>query len=164
MPCWRAEDTPENRAGSNDTERTQDRRAWPFGVPSEESQLRKALGESFRPMPLFAKSGTLVLYDISLFHTRSDPATSDGRTRRTMHTYISRSSVPALTDWVLYPQRFSSDPFFCSTTNAVQKHFESLGSNVKRLLAADSVRELEKILPGHYSNVESVLSKVRHLS
>ena len=42
VPCWPADDTPENRAGANDHDRTQDD-AWPFGVPSEEFQLRAAL-------------------------------------------------------------------------------------------------------------------------
>ena len=121
-------------------------------------------GESFRPLPLFGQAGTMVLYDISLFHTRSDPETSDGRTRRTMHTYVSRASVPALTDWVLHPPRLSSDPFYGSTTNLVQQHFEGLGSDVGRLLEAESVAALEAKLPGNYSNVESILSKVRHLA
>ena len=102
VPCWPAIDTPENRAGSNDVDRTPpgEDASWPFGVASEESQLRAVLGDGFRPLPLFGKAGTMVLYDISLFHTRSDPMSpSGGRTRRTMHTYVSRSSVAPLTDW-----------------------------------------------------------------
>ena len=124
MPCWRADDTPENRAGSNDVDRVQDE-PWPFGVASEEAQLRSALGDDgFQPMSLHGKAGTMVLYDISLFHTRSDPAMSDGRTRRTMHTYVSRSSVAPLTDWYISPPRLAADPYYARNKNKIQQHFE----------------------------------------
>jgi hypothetical protein len=79
-----------------------------------------------------------------------------------MHAYYSRASAPPLIDWGLLPPRLSSLPFYANQ-NATQRHFAALGSDVRALLAPPSVAALQAKLDQGYSNVESVLSKVRHL-
>jgi hypothetical protein len=70
------------------------------------AQLRQHLGDRFQQLPLYAPAGTGIIYDISLFHARMD-ATTGTETRRAWQTYYSRDDVPALTDWVVVPQRLA---------------------------------------------------------
>jgi hypothetical protein len=51
-----------------------------------------------------------VLYDISLYHSRVNAAAGGDRTRRALQTYYSRGDVPALTNWVILPQRLAEHP------------------------------------------------------
>jgi ectoine hydroxylase-related dioxygenase (phytanoyl-CoA dioxygenase family) len=72
-------------------------------------QLRDHLGDKFQELPLYCKAGTCCLYDISLYHSRVN-ASSGARTRRALQTYYSRGDVPALTNWVILPQRLAEHP------------------------------------------------------
>lgn len=59
-------------------------------------------------IPIRGKAGTVVLYNIAIFHTRLAGTSDDGR--RTQHTYFSRESSPVLTNWVLLPERLALHP------------------------------------------------------
>lgn len=161
VPCW-----PDDSGGGGTVATSNDAPGvrigeWPFREPHEEKQLREALGSRFAPVRVEGEAGTAVLYDVSLFHTRSDPVGAGRGLRRTMHTYFSRQSVSPLIDWGLIPSRLSSDPFFANQC-AAQKHFAALGSNIDAMLQ-DEVALRDK-LTGGYSTTESVLSKIRHLA
>lgn len=109
------------------------------------SQLREAfegLEEQYLEQPIYGESGTCILYDTALFHTRLDGDGIEGR--RTWHQYFARGGflrstlpttnryvrppTPALTDWNLIPERlaFHSDPavrLFFSHWNTAQSEW-----------------------------------------
>lgn len=74
-----------------------------------DQQLRSHLGAEFQELPLYAKAGTCVLYDISLYHSRVNASTG-ARTRRALQAYYSRDDVRPLTNWVILPQRLAEHP------------------------------------------------------
>lgn len=64
---------------------------------------------------------------------------------------------------VLSPGRLAAEPFYAAQPNAAQRQFEALEYDVAALLSPESVEALEGQLDQGYSNVESLLSKLRHL-
>jgi hypothetical protein len=82
-------------------------RSGPYGSLEE---ARQGLGDTYCEVPILGPAGTVVLYDISIFHTRLAGEKSKGR--RTQHNYFSRQGNPPLTSWVLIPERLAehADP------------------------------------------------------
>jgi ectoine hydroxylase-related dioxygenase (phytanoyl-CoA dioxygenase family) len=66
---------------------------------------KNEMGTAYREIPIRGKAGTLVLYNIAIYHTRQLGANDAGR--RTMHHYFSREGNPSLTNWALIPQRLA---------------------------------------------------------
>ena len=73
-------------------------------------EARVQLGDAYAEVPIRGPAGTLVLYDIAIFHTRLPGQRA--RARRTLHHYYSRAASQPLTNWVLLPKRLAehSDP------------------------------------------------------
>ena len=72
----------------------------------EEAQQQQ--GDDYREVPIIGPAGTVVLYGIELFHTRLPGERDKGR--RTHHNYFSSKGNPALTSWVLVPERLGAHP------------------------------------------------------
>jgi ectoine hydroxylase-related dioxygenase (phytanoyl-CoA dioxygenase family) len=68
-------------------------------------EAKAEMGAGYRQIPLRGKAGTLVLYNIAIYHTRQLGANDAGR--RTLHHYFSREGNPSLTNWALIPQRLA---------------------------------------------------------
>jgi ectoine hydroxylase-related dioxygenase (phytanoyl-CoA dioxygenase family) len=105
-----------------------------------------ALGPDYCETPIRGPAGTCVLYDTATFHTRLD---GDGQAmRRTWHQYYARGGwlrsalpatdryirppSPALTDWVLIPERLAlhADPkqrLYFSHWNTAQGEWAASG-------------------------------------
>ena len=71
-------------------------------------EAREQMGEAYHEIPIRGPAGTVVLYNIAIFHTRRAGRVERGR--RTLHHYYSRAASPPLTDWVLIPQRLTEHP------------------------------------------------------
>ena len=90
---------------------------------------REQLGEAYREVPIRGPAGTLVLYDIAIFHTRLPGQRT--RARRTLHHYYSRQASGPLTDWVLLPRRLAHHPdpeqraFYSQWSAATQAYAEA---------------------------------------
>lgn len=71
-------------------------------------EAQEKMGDDYCEVPILGPAGTVVFYDISIFHTRLAGARDKGR--RTQHNYFSRQGNPPLTSWVLIPERLGKHP------------------------------------------------------
>ncbi|NKB67616.1 MAG: hypothetical protein GKR89_11175 [Candidatus Latescibacteria bacterium] len=102
----------------------------PNSGPYEKLEEAKAqLGPAYQEVPIRGPAGTLVLYDIAIFHTRLPGQRA--RARRTLHHYYSRQASGPLTNWVLVPKRLAQHPdpgqrsFYSQWSEATQAYAES---------------------------------------
>ena len=92
-------------------------------------EARVQLGPDYEEVPIRGPAGTLVLYDIAIFHTRLPGQRA--RARRTLHHYYSRAASQPLTNWVLLPQRLAEHPdpeqrtFYSQWSAATQAYAEA---------------------------------------
>ncbi len=92
-------------------------------------EARVQLGSDYEEVPIRGPAGTLVLYDIAIFHTRLPGQRA--RARRTLHHYYSRAASQPLTNWVLLPQRLAEHPdpeqrtFYSQWSAATQAYAEA---------------------------------------
>ena len=92
-------------------------------------EARTQLGDAYAEVPIRGPAGTLVLYDIAIFHTRLPGQRT--RARRTLHHYYSRAASQPLTNWVLLPQRLAEHPdpeqraFYSQWSAATQAYAEA---------------------------------------
>ncbi len=68
-------------------------------------EAREKKGDDFQIVPLRGPAGTGIIYNIATLHARLAGTTDAGR--RTQHTYYSMETSPALTNWVLIPERLA---------------------------------------------------------
>lgn len=101
-------------------------------------EAKTEMGEAYREIPIRGKAGTLVLYNIAIYHTRQLGANDAGR--RTLHHYFSREGNPSLTNWALIPQRLAEHAD--AETKAYYSHWtEKMQNYVKVGFSADFYQE-----------------------
>lgn len=93
----------------------------------EEAALQ--MGDAYVEIPIRGSAGTMVLYNIAIYHTRVLGQRDAGR--RTMHHYFSREGNPPLTNWALVPRRLAQHEdgetraYYSQWTEAMQVYAEA---------------------------------------
>lgn len=92
-------------------------------------QAEQEMGSAYVEIPIRGPAGTMVLYNIAIYHTRILGQNDAGR--RTMHHYFSREGNPPLTNWALVPQRLAQHAdgeiraYYSQWTEAMQAYAEA---------------------------------------
>lgn len=87
---------------------------------------RAQMGAAYQEVAIRGKAGTVVFYNIGIYHTRQVGPKDAGR--RTLHQYFSREPNPPLTNWALVPQRLAehADParkaYYSHWTDLMQQY------------------------------------------
>ena len=71
-------------------------------------EAQQQLGKKYQEVAIRGSAGTVVFYNIGIYHTRNVGANDAGR--RTLHQYFSCEPNPPLTNWALIPQRLAEHP------------------------------------------------------
>lgn len=98
----------------------------PYATREEAEQQ---MGPAYAEIPIRGPAGTMVLYNIAIYHTRVLGRSDAGR--RTMHHYFSREGNPPLTNWALVPRRLAEheDPetqaYYSQWTEAMRAYADA---------------------------------------